>query len=324
MKQRIFSPATGSSNCHIQTLTPVLLGKFQKVLYVRQELDLPDGDFVDIDWSEVPTRTSTKPIVIIFHGLEGSSQSHYVKSLAQAVNARAWNVVVMNFRGCSGRLNRKPRLYHSGETGDAAFFINWLKQHYPSAPLYGIGFSLGGNMLLKLAGEQGESLLLEKIAIVSAPVKLNECTSCIEKGVGRMYQRYLFSSLKNKLLSKYNHYDYKSLINLDRNDIVNCKDIRGFDNIFTAPMHGYNDAEDYYECNSAYPYIQHIVKPCLIVHSQDDPIAPANVLPDNSSLPDHIELNVASKGGHVGFMGGSLTKPYYWLTDTILGYFSKY
>ena len=132
-----FFPAKGLVNRHLQTLVPVVLGRFQLMDYVRQELTLPDGDFVDLDWTSIPEDGCTQPILIIFHGLEGSSRSHYCRTLMQAAKKNGWHAVVMNFRSCSGRQNRMPRLYHSGETGDAGFFIDWVSHRYPSYLLIG-------------------------------------------------------------------------------------------------------------------------------------------------------------------------------------------
>ncbi|NOY67325.1 MAG: hydrolase [Gammaproteobacteria bacterium] len=317
-----FYPAVGLKNRHLQTLTPVILGKYYQVPYVREELILPDGDFVDLDWVNVPDPDCKKPILIIFHGLEGSSQSHYAKSLLHKVRQNNGHAVVMNFRSCSGRENKMPRLYHSGETGDASFFIEWLRQRFPFAPLNAVGFSLGGNMLLKLAGEKGNNLELNAIISVSAPIKLNESTRYMVKGVSSFYQSFLLKQLKQKLLKKYLQYDYQSLIGMGKDDLLGCRNIREFDNLFTARLHGFENAEDYYQRSSAYPYIKKITRPCLIIHAKDDPIAPSYILPSASDIPNNIQLDLTAYGGHVGFFSGSIFKPGYWLADRILTYFS--
>jgi len=318
-----FRPAAGLGNRHLQTMIPVLSGRSLAVHYTRQELTLEDGDFVDLDWTAMPDRASRLPIVVLFHGLGGDSQSHYTKSLMQAVASAGWVGVVMNFRGCSGRRNKAPRLYHSGETGDAGFFIDWLRQQFPLAPLFAAGFSLGGNMLLKLAGEQKNTLALSALVSVSAPVKLDESTRHMMKGLPRIYQAYLLKALKRKFLQKFPDHDYKSLIDVERQDILKCKDIREFDHLITARLHGFTGAEDYYQQSSAYPYIEQIEKPCLILHANDDPIAPSFILPDSHVLPQQVTLEVTEKGGHVGFLGGTIARPHYWLADRIMHYFSQ-
>jgi len=321
---KVFTPVRWASNRHLQTLLPVILNKRGSVVYDRQELILPDGDFVDLDWLNKPDSKTIKPVLLIFHGLEGSSQSHYTRTLMQKAKQLNWHAVVMNFRSCSGRENIRPQLYHSGETADALFFINWVKQNFPLASLFAVGYSLGGNMLLKLAGEEGSKLALDALVSVSAPVKLDESTRYMVKGLSRFYQLYLLKQLKNKFLQKNRQHDYKLLIGLDKSDIIKCKDIREFDNLFTARIHGFKDAADYYEKSSAYQYINKIKKPCLILHANDDPIAPSSILPDNSSLPAPVQLEITTDGGHVGFLAGSITRPDYWLADRILAYFLQY
>jgi predicted alpha/beta-fold hydrolase len=230
----------------------------------------------------------------------------------------------MNFRGCSGRQNRKARLYHSGETGDAGFVINWLKQQYPSAPLFAAGFSLGGNMLLKLAGEQGASLAVDALVSISAPIKLDTSTRYMVQGLPRLYQSYLLRALKRKVLKKYRLHDYQSIIGLDKRDLAACTDIREFDDKFTSRLHGFEDAQDYYNRCSAYPYIETIARPCLIIHAKDDPLAPSTILPEQTSLPDTVELEVTAYGGHAGFLGGSVFRPRYWVADRIMAYLSQF
>ena len=304
-------------------MMPMLLCRSLGGQYIRQELILEDGDFVDLDWNSMPDKASGRPIVMIFHGLGGDSHSHYTRALMQAVSTAGWHGVVMNFRGCSGRRNRAPRLYHSGETGDAGFFIRWLTQQFPLAPLFAVGFSLGGNMLLKMAGEQRDKLALNALVSVSAPVKLDESTRYMLKGFPRVYHAYLLKALKRKFLDKFPDHDYQTLIGLQRRDIIGCKDIREFDHIVTARLHGFTSADDYYQKSSAYPYIEKIETPCLIIHANDDPIAPSFILPDSTALPQQVELEVTAKGGHVGFLGGTIAHPYHWLSDRIMVYFNQ-
>jgi len=325
MKDRFkpFIPISGMRNRHLQTVVPIILGRFSSSKTIREEVLLADGDFVDLDWTTLPVEGDTRPVMLIFHGLEGSSGSHYAKTLMQAAKANNWIAVVMNFRGCSGRQNRMSRLYHSGETGDAAYVIDKIKARFPQAPLYAVGFSLGGNMLLKLAGEQGSGLPLKALVAVSAPVKLSESVDYMMHGLSRFYQTYLLRSLKRKLLKKYSQHDYEALIGLHRQEIVGCKNIREFDNLFTSRIHGFRDAEDYYEKSSAYQYIATIKRPCLMIHSQDDPVVVPDIFPAGHRLAEHIDIILTPNGGHVGFLGGGLLRPEYWLANTIMGYFSR-
>ncbi len=323
-EQQAFLPAKGLANRHLQTLMPVLLGRFNRMTYIRQELSLPDGDFVDLDWTSIPDNDTTTPIVIIFHGLGGSSRSHYTSALMRAAQHKGWHAVVMNFRGCSGRQNRKARLYHSGETADAGYFIEWLKHRYPLAPRYAVGFSLGGNMLLKLAGEQGNALAVDALVSVSAPIKLDASTRYMIRGLSRLYQSYLLRELKHKVLDKYSQHDYKSLLGLDKHDIVACKDIREFDDLFTSRLHGFEGAQDYYSRCSADAFIEQIARPCLLIHANDDPLAPASILPEQMALPDTVQLEVTANGGHAGYLGGTILRPRFWVAGRALAYFSQF
>lgn len=318
-----FKPAPGLANRHLQTVAPSLFGRFIPECYTRQELTLPDGDFVDVDWTRRPDSGCNSPIVVLFHGLAGNSHSHYIRALMRALTELEWIGVAMNFRGCSGRCNRLPRSYHSGETGDAGFFISWLAEQFPSAPLMAVGFSLGGNMLLKLAGEQSNTLLLKALVAVSAPLKLDESTRYMTQGFSRFYQAYLLNAMKREFMVKFMDHDYQTLIGVGRQDVINCQGIREFDHLITARLHGFSSKEDYYQQCSAYSYIDKIEKPGLIIHAKDDPIAPSFMLPDISSLPSQVALELTAKGGHVGFFGGTMIKPRYWLVDRIIDYFKE-
>ncbi len=323
IKHYSFVPAKGMANRHLQTLIPVVLGRFKKIRYIRQELPLPDGDFVDVDWTSLPDKDGSVPIIIIFHGLEGSSYSHYAKSLMRATHSAGWHGVVMNFRSCSGRQNRMSRLYHSGETEDARYFIDHVKQLFPKSPLFAAGFSLGGNMLLKLAGEQGDALSLHALASVSAPVDLDMSTRYMIQGLPRYYQAYLLRALKSKVLNKYPTHDYQSIIGLHKEDIVACSNIRQFDHIFTSRLHGFDGAEDYYKRCSANSFIADISKPALIIHAEDDPLAPARIYA-NISHADNVQLQVSAYGGHAGYLGGSIRRPQNWVAEKLLAYFAQF
>ncbi len=322
-KHAKFKPAFGLGNRHAQTLAATFLGRLRPIKYYRQTVTLPDNDFVDLDWLKKPLTDTGIPILIIFHGLEGSSNSHYVRELARFANQSEWSVVVMNFRSCSGQLNKQARLYHSGETSDASFILDFLHQNYPNASLYAAGFSLGGNMLLKLAGEQGDDCLLEALVSVSAPIKLNESTLYMIKGLSRYYQWYLLRALKRKAIAKFEQHDYSMLIDLPKHHLEECQDIREFDEIFTARIHGFDGASDYYQKNSAYQFLKTITRPTLIIHSLDDPIAPGSILPDADQLPRHIQLDITKQGGHAGYLGGQLWRPKFWLPERILEFFES-
>jgi len=319
-----FRPAEFAANRHIQTLLPTLFRINHTVLYEHQELALPDGDFLDLAWNRIPVKTQTRPIVVIFHGLEGSIGSPYAKGLMQIVDRNGWNVVVMHFRNCSGRLNRAARTYHSGETSDANYLINWLHVNYPRAPLLAAGYSLGGNMLLKLLGEMQKNSPIRAAVAVSVPMLLEQCANQMRRGFSRFYQYLLLRKMKQKLLAKFQQYDYQQLIGLQRKDIYAIRDFWDFDNVFTAPINGFKDAQDYYEKASSRQYLGTIDTPTLIIQSLDDPFMTPAVIPQQHELSPAVCLELSEKGGHVGFVSGYLWQPEFWLEKRIMLYFADF
>lgn len=191
-----FTPMRGFSNCHLQTMLPRLFRRKVKFTPYWQRLELPDGDFVDLAWSEDPAQARHKPRLVVFHGLEGSLNSPYAHGLVEAAQKRGWLGVVMHFRGCSGEPNRMHRIYHSGETEDASWFLRWLQREFGHAPTAAVGYSLGGNMLACLLAKEGNDLPIDAAVIVSAPFMLEACSYHMEKGFSRVYQRYLLNLLK--------------------------------------------------------------------------------------------------------------------------------
>lgn len=318
-----FRPAVFASNRHVQTLLPTLLRSNGSALYEYQEIILPDGDFLDLAWNQIPAKTDTRPIVVIFHGLEGSIDSHYVKGLMQCLGKPGWHVVLMHFRNCSGRQNRAARTYHSGETSDARFLLRYLQQNFPQAPLLAVGYSMGGNVLLKLLGEMQAEAPLRAAVAVSVPLMLNHCADQMRTGFSRVYQYHLLRKMKQKLFAKFQQHDYQKLIGLNRKDIRGIKDFWGFDDAFTAPINGFDDAQDYYMKSSARQYLAGIQTPTLIIHSSDDPFMTPAVIPHENELSDSVRLELSEQGGHVGFISGRLWKPRFWLEERIPQYFSS-
>ncbi|MFP4611173.1 MAG: hydrolase [Thiohalophilus sp.] len=318
-----FTPAPGLGNPHVQTLLPRFINR-RPLAVSWQELPLPDGDFVDLAWRTQPASSVTTPLVAVFHGLEGSLCSPYARDILHAIEQRGWHGVLMHFRGCSGRLNRLPRSYHSGETGDARYFLSWLREQYPHAPLAAVGYSLGGNMLLKLQAEWGAESPLRAAVSVSAPLKLAVCADRINQGFSKVYERHLVKSLVRKVLTKFADHDYEQLIGLTPQQIAKARTFRRFDNLFTAPIHGFADADDYYQKSSAFDYLGDIRQPALIVQAFDDPFMTPAILPDGQQLPANVRLAVSRRGGHVGFVSGSLMRPRYWLTEAVPDYLAGF
>lgn len=318
----VFRPLVGARNPHLQTLLPRLVRRRAQFEPFWQRLELPDGDFVDLAWSENPEPARNKPRVVLFHGLEGNFHSPYAHGLLYACRQHGWLAVLMHFRGCSGKPNRMKRIYHSGETEDAGYLLHWLKETFGDVPTAAIGISLGGNMLACLLGRQGDACPLSAAVIVSAPLMLDPCCRRIEHGFSRLYQYYLLHSLKQSAARKLAAYPGSLPIALTA--LKKIRRLREFDDVITARLHGFTDAADYYRRCSALPLLPGIRKPLLIIQSRDDPFMTEDVIPDVSRLPANIEYQLTDYGGHVGFVVGSLLKPEMWLEKRIPAWLTQF
>lgn len=227
----------------------------------------------------------------------------------------------MHFRGCTGNDNKLPRSYHSGDSGDALEFIQSIKKEFPSRPLYAVGYSLGANMLLKLLGELRENTLIEKAVAISPPMQLDACSDRMNQGFSRYYQHRLLSDLNRALEKKYDKHDMQKLLGIKREDVHKLKTFMEFDSAYTAPIHGFKSAQDYYTKSSSKQYLKFIKTPTLIIHAKDDPFMSQDVIPTEDELSSSIEFELTKKGGHVGFISGTIFKPEYWLEKRIVSYF---
>lgn len=317
-----FVPMKGVRNCHLQTMLPRLIRR--KVLFTPhwQRLELPDGDFVDLAWSEDPNLARHKPRLVVFHGLEGSLYSPYAHGLIHAAQQHGWLGVVMHFRGCSGEPNRNDRIYHSGETEDGTWFLSWLRREFGEVPTAAVGYSLGGNMLGCLLAKEGDSTPLDAAVIVSAPFMLEACSYHMDKGFSRVYQRYLLNLLKANASRKLKAYPGTLPVDLKR--LKSVRRIREFDDLITSKIHGFADAIDYYRQCSAMPVLSQITKPTLIIHAKDDPFMDHHSIPAQEELPKNIQYQLTEYGGHVGFVGGTLRHPEMWLEKRIPEWLSRF
>lgn len=322
IKQSSFRAPAWARNRHIQTIWPRFIQKRLPLRYSMERLELPDDDFIDVAWGPKPQEPTG--IVALFHGLEGSIRSHYAHDMMATLSQRGWQVVMMHYRGCSGEPNRQPRAYHSGETSDPAFFLDWLSDRFPALPKVAIGFSLGGNMLLKLLGENPAQKWLQAAVSVSAPLKLAECSQSINQGFSRVYQKYLLASMKATLKRKMAFIDYRRLIQLKEEDVDSIQAFHQFDDKVTAPLHGFEDAADYYEKCSAYHFLSAIHCPTLVLHSIDDPFMNHLVVPQQEDLSRSVTVELSEQGGHVGFMQGSMLKPRVWLHERVAAFVEQY
>lgn len=306
-----FRPPWWAKNRHVQTIFPRFIQKRVKLDYRKEKLALPDDDFVNLIWAGDVQKSSG--IIALFHGLEGSIRSHYTNDMAANFVKQGYAVVLMHFRGCGGEQNAKPRAYHSGETEDAWYFLNWLEQKFPDTRKAAMGFSLGANMLLKLLSEQPKQQIIKAAMAVSTPFNLAICANSINQGFSKVYQAYLLKSMVNNLLIKMGKIDYGKLLKVTESQIKQFKSFRDFDEHITAPLHGFVNADDYYQKCSSGNFLSKIATPTLIVHAKDDPFMHESIVPKANLLSSNVCLEVSEKGGHVGFMQGTPWRPKIWM-----------
>ena len=316
-----FNPSFFLKNKHVQTMYASFFRKFTKHDFFIENFTFADGDFTECYWYKKPTN---KPIVMLFHGLAGSYKSHYIQGMMQELDNNGFDSVVVHFRSCSGVMNKKVQTYHSGKTDDAIEYMKSLKHRFPNIKLFGIGFSLGANMLLKLLGEEKEHSLLSSAVAVSAPMMLDVCADSINQGFSKRYEQMLVKNLNILLEQKYETHDMQKIIGLKKEDVKNIKTFWEFDEVYTAKVNGFKSAKDYYEKSSSKQFLKNIQTPTLIIHSKDDPFMSAEILPSKDEISLHIELEIYENGGHVGFINGSLLKPEYWLEKRVVDYFKEF
>ena len=300
---------------HAQTLWP-LLRKGKLPGYRRCRWESPDQDFIDLDWIDGAT---TAPLVVLFHGLEGSSRSHYARALMRAVASRGWQGVVVHFRGCSGEANRLPRAYHSGDSAEVDWLLRRLHQE-TAGPLFAAGVSLGANCLLKWLGEQGDAALslVAAAAAVSAPLDLAAANVALSHGVSRLYARHFLETLIPTALAKLER--FPGLFRAE--DVLAARTLYAFDDAVTAPLHGFASAADYYAKSSAGQFLGGVRVPTLIINSRNDPFLPEEVLPRSDQISSAITLETPRQGGHVGFVAGRFPGHLDWLPNRLLEFYA--
>ncbi|NRA83251.1 MAG: hydrolase [Gammaproteobacteria bacterium] len=324
IKQREFKPAWWAKGPHAQTILADFLTRRDKSLGHQQRLELPDGDFVDLVWTTPPPENYQGPLIVLFHGLEGSIKSHYASRLLTAIKKHHWLGVIMHFRGCSGEPNRLSRAYHSGETTDARYLLTHLKQRFPMCDLYGVGYSLGGNMLLKyLAKHQDDSLISAAVAI-SPPLDLSACQQRLKQGFSRVYQHHLLKRMKANLALKMQKVPQLVEHLLCGSDLSKITNFHQFDSLVTAPLHGFSSAQDYYQQCSALPDLKKIRTPSLILHAKDDPFMSEAVIPTKEQLSLFVEYQLTQHGGHVGFIEGKYPwRPQFYIEQRVTNFFQQ-
>ncbi|HKL14224.1 MAG TPA: alpha/beta fold hydrolase [Balneolaceae bacterium] len=303
-----FKPAPWCVNGHVHTICASLFFKPAEVDFERKKIDTPDGDFLNIDC--IHTQRDN-PVLILLHGLEGSSGRYYIQNLAHQMSYMGFNVVALNFRSCGGEMNKTRRFYHSGEFKDLKTVCRWIQQHYPDSLQIAAGFSLGGSVLLNYLNEFGDASLISAFAAVSVPYDLYRGSINLQKGFNRLYDYQFLVTLREKLQRKKELYD-------DLPDFHGST-LFDFDDQVTAPVHGFKDAEDYYtQCSSAF-FLDSISKPGLLIHSMEDPLCPFDYIP-MASIDQNPNLTACftRRGGHVGYW----SMPPGWIERTISQYFN--
>ncbi len=296
---------------HAQTIWPKLFARQHHQTpptFLRERWDTPDGDFVDCDWlpqtAAMQAHAQERPLLVMFHGLEGSSASHYSQAFASHAQQLGWAFAIPHFRGCSGELNHAPRAYHSGDFEEIGWMLRQLRERH-QGPMLAVGVSLGGNALLRWAQEAGKQArhTVKAVAAVSAPLDLAAAGIAIHQGLNRLiYTRYFLRSMVPKAFKKLE--GHPGLFDAER--MRSAKSLMDFDNCFTAPLHGFADAADYYARCSAGSRLHKLRVPSLVLNARNDPFVPAQSLPRPFNLAEApVTLWQPDHGGHVGFPTGT-------------------
>lgn len=323
---RPFASAWWLPGGHLQTLWNPFCRRAPTLQRRRERLWLADGDFIDLDWHG--PHDPHAPLALVLHGLTGSSNSHYVRGLQQRLDAQGWASAAVNWRGCSGEPNLLPRSYHSGASDDLAEVIAHMQAARPLAPLHAVGYSLGGNVLLKYLGEAGADTPLQSAVAVSVPFRLDQCADRIGLGFSRVYEAHFLREMvayvkgKQRLFTQQGAGEHLSALQR-LGSLEGMRTFWDFDGRFTAPLHGYADATDYYRRASSRYFLPDIRIPTLLIQAEDDPFVFRHSVPEPDELSATTTLELHRNGGHVGFVEGSPLKPGYYLERRIPGWLAS-
>ena len=328
-----YVPPTLQRGGHAQSIMAATVSVAPHPAWQRTRWELDDGDFCDVDWlhpltkggngnSKDNTKDTAKNtakdahLLVLFHGLEGSSASHYARSVGAHFQSLGWRVVVPHFRGCSGEPNRLLRAYHSGDAAEIKRLLGIVRGQYPAAPMYAAGVSLGGNALLCYLSERNTDCPLQSAASICAPLDLGRCGEAITTGFSNIYNTMFMRTLLAKTMAKRARFPAAC----DWDALQATKTLYQFDDIFTGPIHGYAGTLDYYARASAKPKLRHITTATLLLNALNDPFVPADILRD-LVLPAAIKVHQTAEGGHVGFATGSGRGELTWLPRRLLQWF---
>ena len=318
-----FKPAWWLNNRHAQTIFPSLPWSGTPAVKLESEaLELPDGDVTRVDWmAGEPAADTGAPLLIILHGMEGSANSSYARSLLHAAAQLGWRAAVLHFRDCGDYRNRLPRRYHAGETNDIRYFVESLRTAGHEGPMMAAGFSLGGSVLLKYLGENGVSTPLQAAAAICVPLDLHDSARALSKGFSKIYQYNLLRHMKKALRRKFDRYTAA----FDWHRTMNARSFAEFDDAVTAPLHGFSGKDEYYDRCSSVNFLAAIRRPTLIINALDDPFMTPAAIPGEERLSEDVRIEISRVGGHVGFVGGGLPwRPEYYLPSRIIGFLQSH
>ena len=309
---------------HAQTIVPALFSRLPEPAYRRERWDTPDGDFIELDWVE-PAPGAARPapdapLFVLFHGLEGGSGSHYARALSTAATQRGWHAAIPHFRSCSGPINLLPRFYHLADASE----VDWMLRRFAAAhrgPIIVAGVSLGANVLLHwLAERREDASIVAAAAAVSAPLDVHAGGAMLAHGFGLVYTRNFLKSLKLKARQKLAQ--YPGLFDMDA--VLASRTMYEFDNVVTAPLHGFRNTDDYWSSATTRPLLPHIQVPTLVLNARNDPFLPAAALPSRHEVSAAVELYQPEHGGHAGFMTGPFPGRIDWLSRRVFGYLERH
>lgn len=317
-----YAPAWWLRNAHAQTMWGKIARRFPQLSTTTECLILPDGDNLELHHLPADSRA---PRVLLLHGLEGSPRSHYVGGVLAHARARGWGATLMVFRGCGAAANVARRFYHSGDTEDVGFVFAQLSARWPESSWFLTGVSLGGNVLLKWLGERGDAVdsRIRAAAAISVPFDLEAGSRFISRGFWRMYDRSFLRSLRRKALTKVARYP-----NLfDRSRLERARTVYDFDDVVTGPVHGFENAHDYYERSSSLRFLPDVRVPTLLLSAADDPFVPSEVLTRVArvaSTNPALTVELHRSGGHVGFVAGAWPwRPFYYAEWRVFRFFEE-
>jgi predicted alpha/beta-fold hydrolase len=304
---------------HAQTIWPTFVRR-PEVVFRRERVTTPDGDFWDLDWVDAPAGAIDAPLVVLFHGLEGSSESQYARALMAALTDLGWRGVIPHFRGCSGELNLLPRAYHSGDHEEVGAMLAAVRARVGSETvIHAAGISLGGSALLNWLGRAGTAAgrTIASAAAISTPLDLTASGLDIDRGLNRIYAWHFLWTLKPKSRELAKRFPAQ----LDQDRVRRVYSMYAFDEVVTAPLHGFSGSLDYWKRGSSKPWLREISVPTLVLNAKNDPFIPGATLPGPTEVSRSVVLEQPDSGGHAGFLVGPFPGRITWLPQRLLQFF---